>query len=260
VTQVRRVWGLCAIGAVLLAGCRVDARVDIALADDGSGTIRTTLTFDPQAMVRLGGRERAARQVPLDDLRAAGWKISRWTRGGNGVTTLTFAHGFGSQEGLARRLADLVGPGGALRDPRITRERGWFTSHNALSLVVDMRTPASGIGSDEDLKARLLLAGLDPASLDKQLTTELRSALHVSVVVHLPDGRERVYDATTGTSTTVSVSQSRTDYDRMVKVGIALALALLALLFLTAAAMSARRDRRRRAARIRLDSQRAPLM
>ncbi len=257
-------WGLVAIAAVLLAGCRVDARVDVTLANDGSGTVRTTLKFDRDAIQRLGGLDAAAKQVPLADLRAAGWKVSRWTGGARSTATLTLTHDFRDQADLARRLADLVGPKGLLRDPRITRARDWFSSSDGLSLVVDLRTPKSGIGSDADLKARLLVAGLDPATLDAQLSAELRSALHLTVVVRLPDGTKRTYDATNGTVSTVSASHSKTDYDRMVKLGIAVVLAVLAGLFLLAASASARRQRRRRKARVRaellLDRDRAPLM
>ncbi len=255
---------MVAIGAVLLAGCRVDARVDLTLASDGSGTVRTTLTFDRDAITRLGGLAGASRQVPLADLRAAGWKVSRWTAGASSTATLTLTHVFRDQADLARRLADLVGAHGLLRDPRITRDRDWFGSRDGLALVVDLRTPASGIGSDKDLQARLRLAGLDPKKLDKQLTHDLRSALHLTVVVRLPDGTERSYDAATGTVGTVSASASSTDYDRMVKLGIAVGLALLAGLFLLAASASARRQRRRRTKRVRaeqlVDRDRAPLM
>jgi len=257
-------WGLVAIAAMLLAGCRVDARVDVTLANDGSGTIRTTLNFDADAMQRLGGVKGASRQVPLAALRTAGWKVSRWTPAARSGATLTFTHTFHDQADLARRLADLVGPQGPLRDPRISRERGWFSERDALSIVVDLREPTSGIGSDADLKARLKLAGLDPASLDAKLTNELRSSVHLTVNVRLPDGTKRSYDATTGTLATVSASNASTNYDRVVKLGIAVALVLLAGMFLLAASASARRQRRRRAARVTaqllLEKDRAPLM
>jgi hypothetical protein len=255
---------MVAIGTVLLAGCRVDARVDVTLASDGSGTVRTTLVLDRDAITRLGGLAAASRQVPLADLRAAGWKVSRWTGGAGSTATLTLTHVFRDQADLARRLADLVGPHGPLRDPRITRERGWFSSRDGLALVVDLRKPVSGIGSDRDLRDRLRLAGLDPKTLDEKLTRELRSALHLTVAVRLPDGTERTFDATPGTSSTVSASDSRTYYDRMVELGIAVALALLAGLFLLAASASSRRQRRRRTNRVRaeqlLERDRAPLM
>ena len=45
---------------------------------------------------------------------------------------------------------------------------------------------------------RLRAAGLDPALLQAQLAVQLRSALHVTLVVHLPDGHTESYDAATG--------------------------------------------------------------
>ncbi len=254
-----RVWaGLLALAVVLLAGCRVDARVDVALERDGSGVLRTTLTLDADALAQLGGPQAVARQVRLGDLEAAGWTVSPWNHG-----TITFSHPFKGQDDLARRLADLVGPGGVLRDPRITRDRGWFDSTDALSLVVDMRAPTTGIGSDADLQARIRAAGLDPKTLDARLTSQLRASLHLSVVVHLPDGRTRTYEATNGTISTVRASHSHRDWDRIVKLGIAAALAVLGALFFLASSVSARRNRRRRAQRVRsahVERERAPLM
>ena len=65
---------------VVLAGCRVDARVDIAVRDNGSGTLQTTITLDADAVQQLGGSTTFAQMVPLDDLRRVGWTISPWTR------------------------------------------------------------------------------------------------------------------------------------------------------------------------------------
>jgi hypothetical protein len=254
-----RVWaGLVLLAVVLLAGCRVDARLDVSLKGDGSGVLRSTLTLDADAMAQLGGPQSAAKQIRLSDLQAAGWTVSGWNH-----DAITFAHDFHGQSELAQRLADLVGPHGVLRDPHITRERGWLDSSDAVSMVVDMRAPATGIGSDADLKARLRAAGVDPAVLDAQLTSQLRSALHLTVVVHLPDGQTRTFQATNGTVTTVTAAHSHRDWDRIVKIGIAAALALLGALFLLAASVSARRNRRRRAQRVRstrIEHERAPLM
>ena len=49
ITPVRRVCvcGLLALSLVLLAGCKVDARVDVRLRADGSGTITTQVTRSP---------------------------------------------------------------------------------------------------------------------------------------------------------------------------------------------------------------------
>ncbi len=258
-----RVWALALLALVLLAGCHVDTRVDVTLNRDGSGVVSTTVTLDADALRQLGGITAASKQVPLGDLRAAGWEISQWTPSANGGATITFTHPFTGQDDLAARLADLVGTNGILRSPSITHTRGWLHGSDGMSMVIDLRDPSTGIGSDADLQAHLRAAGVDPATLNQDLTAELRSALHVSVVLHLANGATRTYDVPTGTTTTVSVSHSTTNWNRVIEVGIAVVLLVLAGLFALAASASARRARRRTAQRdeaLRMDRDRVPLM
>ena len=97
------------------------------------------------------------------------------------------------------RIADLVGTKGILRDPKLERERGWFSSHDALSIVVDLRAPSTGIGSDADLRFRLTQAGVDPAALDAAAHAAVaRRAARVGR--RAPAGRQhtRTYDAHDG--------------------------------------------------------------
>jgi hypothetical protein len=264
VTQVRRVraaFGLVAL-VVVLAGCRVDTRFDVTLRDDGSGTVRTTVTIDADAVQRLGGASSLAQNVPLDDLRSASWTISRWTHGTAGSQSITLSHAFTDQRDLARRIVDLAGPHGILQDATVSRERGWFHSSDAVGLVVDVRSPTIDIVHDAPLAARLRAAGLDPALLQAQLAVQLKSALHVTVVVHLPGGHTETYVAPTGSIGTVRVADGGTDWNRVVEFGIGLALALLAGLFLLAAGMGVRRNRRRARERGRdsAPADRKPLM
>ena len=259
---MRRVGAGCAIAALLLAGCRVDTRVEITMHDDGTGVIHVAVALDGDAIDRVGGIAAASKQIPLSDLKAAGWQVSPWAQSGAGGAVITFAHPYRGAADLNARLADLVGTDGILREAKLTRDRGFLSSSDGLSLVVDMRAPATGIGSDTDLKARLMKAGVDPSTLDAQLTRALRDALHVSVVVHLPDGSTKELDAASGTTSTFHASDESTEWDQVVKVGIAITLAFLAGLFLLAASASARRDRRRRTQRISVtgEHERAPLM
>ena len=46
VTPVRRVGGLALVAAVLRAGCKVDARVDVTLRADGSGMVTARVALD----------------------------------------------------------------------------------------------------------------------------------------------------------------------------------------------------------------------
>ncbi len=247
-TRVRRsrsVGALFAGLAVLLTGCNVAARVEVAVKADGSGTLRTTITLDADAVQRMGGPASLARNVPLGDLRGAGWSVSPWTHAADGSATLTVAHPFADQADLARRVVDLAGPHGILQDPKITRTRGWFNSRDALSLVVDVRSPTVDIVHDAPLAARLRAAGVDPATLEAQLAVQLRRALHLTVVVKLPDGRTQSYDAATGSVKTLSVADGGLDWDHVVKFGIGVTLLLLAGLFFTAAGVGIRRNRHR---------------
>jgi len=258
-----RVWALVIAAAVLLAGCRVDTRVDVTLNRDGSGVLSTTVTLDGAAVQQVGGLTPLTMHDQLGDLQAAGWQVSQWTATPGGGASVTLTHPFTDQADLAARLADLVGPKGILRSPAITRTHGWLHSDESLSMVVDLTAPSTGIGSDADLQARLRAAGVDPTTLNQDLTAQLRAALHVSVVLQLPNGVTRTFDVPTGTTTTVQASHSSTNWDRAVEVGIAVLLLVLAGLFALAASASARRARRRSEQRSqgrRVEAERAPLM
>jgi hypothetical protein len=259
--RVRRFYAVIGLVAVLLAGCRVDARVQINLDDDGSGTITTTLKLDQAAVQRVGGPERLGDEVPLDDLAAADWKISSWTEGLDGAYSVTLARDFTSEEDLNRRLEDLTGSDGALRDAEITHKRGGLSSTDALSLTVDGTDPAPGILADTTLAKQLRAFGIDPAAMEEELAKELRTSMHLTVAVTLPDGTEKVVTATPNEPQTLRASHSAQNWDHITQLGIALALALLAGLFFVSFAVSSRRNRRRQAQRVRYDNvDRAPLM
>ena len=71
VTPVRRVWGLLLVAAVLLAGCKVDARVDITLRADGSGSVAAKVTLDAEAD-EIVFRTHAAVEPPPVELAGSG--------------------------------------------------------------------------------------------------------------------------------------------------------------------------------------------
>jgi hypothetical protein len=229
----------------VLAGCNVNTRVDVVLHDDGSGLLRTTVTLDADALARVGTTAAAAPAVVVDDFRAAGWNVSHWVQSGDGSQTISVSHSFADREELAQRVGELAGPKGILRDPALSRHRGWFSSRNALSVVVDMRSPSIGVTSDAALAARLRSAGVDPATLESQLDSQLRGALHLTVSLHLPGGHTTTYVAQDGQVRTVGVSSGGTDWDHVVKFGLGIALALVAAMFFLAAGVGASRNRRR---------------
>jgi len=236
---------MLAILGVVLAGCNVNARVDVVLHADGSGVLRTTVTLDADAVARLGTAAGGTPPVVLNDLRAAGWKVSPWVETEHGSQTITLSHTFADQAELTRLVGDLAGSNGILRSPTLSHQRGWFSSHDALSLVVDTRAPSVGVTDDAALVAKLRAAGVDPAALESQLDSEVRGALHLTVVLHLPDGHKQTYVAQNGQVRTVSAVSGGTDWDRVVKFGLGIALGIVAAMFLIAAGVGAQRNRRR---------------
>src|SRR5262245_56575128 len=92
-TPVRRVAGLVCVAALLCAGCKVDARVDVTLRADGSGTVTARIALDRDAVRELTRHSSLAQAVPLDDVRAAGWTVSGW-RTSDGAATITLSREF----------------------------------------------------------------------------------------------------------------------------------------------------------------------
>ncbi len=227
-TPVRRVCGLFLVAVVLLAGCKVDARVDVTLRADGSGRVAVKVALDAEAVQKLTTGGSLASAVPLDDLRDAGWRVSAWKRSPSGAS-ITLSHEFVGRAELARRLADLTGPDGALRDPRITRTRGWFGSSDKIAVTVDLRDVDAGVKSDAELAQRLEAAGLDVDTLDAQLSGELKDALQVTVRMRAPGGEFQPTGFRGDGHGTIFASQSQTYVKRFVLLAVGAALLLLAL-------------------------------
>jgi hypothetical protein len=242
-TPVRRVGAFLLAAVVLCAGCKVDARVDVTLRADGSGTITARVTLDADAVQRLTRHASLDQAVPLADVRAAGWDVSGWTTTG-GAATLTLSHDFVGQADLARRLADLAGPTGVLRDAQLTRSRSWLSAKESIAITGDLRHLSTGVKSDTALARNLAAAGVDVSALDAQLQSELDQAFTLTLAVHAPNGQTQTVALGAGDHATVAASSARTHSTRVVLVVVGAVLLLLALV-LTAASLLATRRRRR---------------
>ena len=75
----RHPWAPCSaavlvslVGALLLAGCRVDVTVDLVIGADGTGDLTVTATADAEVVEQAAG---LAEDLRLDDAIAAGWTV-----------------------------------------------------------------------------------------------------------------------------------------------------------------------------------------
>ncbi len=244
-TPVRRVYAGVLLSVVLLAGCKVDARVDVTLRPDGTGTVAARIALDAGAVRRLQSHVGPlARAVPLADVRAAGWTVSKWTATAGGGQAITLSHPFVGQPDLTQRIAELAGPNGVLLDPKITRQRGLLDSQDGIAITVDMRRLSTGIRSDAVLSKRLSAAGIDVNTLDAQLHSQLAGALHITVVVHAPGGKSKTVQLTAGRHARVSASNSETNAKRLALLAAGALLLVLALMIMFASMASKSRRRR----------------
>lgn len=71
--RVARLAVVAAACLVLLAGCKTDVGVDVALHADGSGAVTVSVVLDAQAAAKVGDLSKV---LAVDDLRKAGWSVA----------------------------------------------------------------------------------------------------------------------------------------------------------------------------------------
>jgi hypothetical protein len=110
----------CAVLGTLavLAGCRVDVQVDVAMDELGAGTVTVTVTADAEVVDAAPG---LADDLRTDDLAEAGWVVDGPTTTSDGGLELVLSYPFDSPDEANVALAQLSGPEGPFVDPRVDR-------------------------------------------------------------------------------------------------------------------------------------------
>jgi hypothetical protein len=242
VTPVRRVCGVLLVSVVLLTGCKVDARVDVHMNTDGSGTVTARIALDNQAVSRISGTSSLEKAVRLDDLRAAGWKVSPWNAVSGGKT-ITLTHAFSGQQDLARRLEDLGGAKGILGGALIRRTHSWFGATESVQINVDLRHLSTGIRSDPGVAKALTGAGVNVDALDARLRGELGKSLTFTIAVRAPGGESSAIQVKPGTVGTATAQSSQTYAKRVVLLVVGGTLLLLAIVLMAASLLAKSRRR-----------------
>lgn len=182
----RRAGRLAAVAALLLAGCKVDAAVNIDAEADGSGEVTTTVTLDEAAAAEVGPLDE---HVRVADLRDAGWTVIV----GDRVVTATkrFDH-----PDEASQVVQEVG-GVLISRARVTRSAGFAKTTTEVDVEVDLTSGLQGF-ADAALIEQLggLPAGFDPKNLSVSVGAEAAGESRVNVDV--PVGQKAVV-ATSGT-------------------------------------------------------------
>ena len=214
-----------------LAGCNVDATVDVRVREDGSGVVRLTVVADAEAVraVESGGVQ-LDQAVRLTDLTEAGWEVEPWARAEDGSATLVLAHPFRNVSEVASIFADISGADGPLRSVRATRERGLFATEYALSGRADLENVQTGVPADEALVQSLVAQGVDVNVIDQQLLAQVKAAFTLEVVARLPGAKASTTTAKPGAVTRIAATSSVRDNQRIILLVAAGAFGLLAML------------------------------
>ena len=235
------------LAALVLAGCKVDATVDVRVREDGSGVVRLTVVADAESVraVESGG-VKLDQAVRLTDLTEAGWEVEPWARADDGSATLVLAHPFRNVSEVASIFEGISGTDGPLRNVRATRERGLLATDYALVGRADLENVQTGVPADEALVKSLAAQGVDVNVIDQQLLAQLKASFTLEVVARLPGAPPSSITAEPGGITPINATTSVRDTQRIILLVAAAVLALLAILLWI---RGGRRRRRRRRAR-----------
>lgn len=171
------------LSLVALAGCRVGVAVEVRAARGGGGEVAATVTLDPAAARRAGD---VAAGLRLDDLRAAGWRVTGPTPAAGGAVVLRAAKAFSTPAGAALAVRELSGDAGPFRSLRLTTRRTLWRTTTTLRGAVDLSGGLEAFG--DDTLRRLLGSplGLAPGELEAELGRPPAEAFSFEVAARLP--------------------------------------------------------------------------
>jgi putative hydrolase of the HAD superfamily len=162
--------------AALLSACRIDASVDVAVGNDGTGEVRVNMGFDDEALARAG-------DLRLDDVRAAGWAVTgpqkELDRDASGLLWVHATKSFTGSEQFTAIMNEVNGPNGVFRDFQLVRSTGFAKVTYTVTGTID---PARGLESFSDPEVAQLLGG---NALGRPAADVLKDAANASLVLGL---------------------------------------------------------------------------
>ena len=141
---------LIVISVMVLAGCHVDATVDINMRTDGSGHIALTAIADADVVKQAPG---LADDLRFDDAKSAGWTITGPTETSDGGLRAELTHTFANPVEASALLQSINGSGGPLHGVALSR----VVSQNGttVSMVGSLRIDGLVAFADPDVLAAI---------------------------------------------------------------------------------------------------------
>jgi hypothetical protein len=162
----------------VLAGCRLDLALDVAMQPDGSGTVTVTATADAELVAKAPS---ALADLHLDDIRQAGWTVTGPTKAADGAMSVTLAKPFGTPAGATAVLAELNGPNGPLHGLAVAIDRSFAVVRSSFTGSAQV---TGGVGAFSDDALVQALGGATP--LANVVTQPLDQVMGLTVTARLP--------------------------------------------------------------------------
>jgi hypothetical protein len=232
---------LLLVAGLVLAGCKVDTTVTIAVNDDGSGVVRIDVALDAEAVQNAeAGGGRLEDRVRLADLDAAGWTVSPWKRAQDGSARLSLRKNFAEADDVAAIFEEVNGKDGPLRGVTLERDQSILSTRYELTGVADLSQVTAAIAGDPELAAQLSGQRVDLTMIDQQLTQGIRDAFRLRVRLDLPGG-DKEFTPEPGKKVTLSTSTTQFDTTRALLLLAAVVLGVLGIVVLVRGEARSRR-------------------
>lgn len=177
-----------ALAAVVLASCRVDATVRLDVEPNGSGTVRVTVTADPEVVARAEG---LADDLRAADLEAVGWRVDGPDATDDGGLRVVLVRSFDGPAQATQILSEINGPSGPLQQVALARAGKDTNSTWTLSGRLQV---TGGLEAFADEATRALLGGAPYADEVQAAGLDIGAALGLTFEASIPGS----IDATSG--------------------------------------------------------------
>jgi hypothetical protein len=195
-----------ALAVLVAAGCEMRTTVEIAVAEDGSGTVTVVVELDAEALDRVPDLDADRTSdvadlgalVRTDDLEAAGWTVAEPVGSDDGGATLRVSRAFGTPAEAEQILDELTGPDGALRDLAVDRSTSFGRTDVGVTGRIDLSGGLEAFGDDGlafALEGEPL--GEDAAAIEARIGRPLAEAVTFEVITDI-DGEASTWSPRLG--------------------------------------------------------------
>lgn len=179
VRRTRRALAVLA-ASLLLASCRVDQTVTLAVKPNGSGEVRVAVTADAAV---VAAAPNLAADVRTDDLVRAGWKVSGPSETDDGGLRIELTRPFDTPTEATAVLAQVNGANGPLQG--LSLARAGKDTNSVWTLTGTLRV-AGGLDAFIDDAGRQLLGGAPFAGDVSDAGLDLGEAVGIEFIAELP--------------------------------------------------------------------------